>query len=199
MQTLTSKVTTGVAALAIGAVGATVTYAALDDDPAPQAAETRTTSAEVPAESVADAVAAEPDPADPADPFAGGLDGLLAQLPPELRSDLEDLQGLDDPAELRGALEDLGTSALSGDYGPMVEAQVKALRAQLQQAVAELPPAFVGDLEALQGLERPEQVRDALGEIQDKALDGAYGPEVRQQAEQLTAGLEAFGLGDLLD
>lgn len=196
MQSLTSKVTTGVAALAIGAVGATVTYAALDDDPAPQAAETRTTSAEVPAEPVADAVAAEPDPADP---FAGGLEGLLAQLPPELRTDLEQLQGLDDPAELRGALEDLGTSALSGDYGPMIEAQVKALRAQLQQAVAELPPAFVTDLEALRGLERPEQVRDALGDIQDKALGGAYGPEVRQQAEQLTAGLEAFGLGDLLD
>lgn len=154
-----------------------------------------------PAEGAAVSPAAAAEPADEPAAMTGHGSGTLqdlaeeyAQLPPELRADLEALSAV--PAAGRpAAVERIRDDALAGAYGDEVQAGAQRLVAGL----ALLPPELVADVEALLSLE-PAAVPDAVERIRDRALAGRYGEQVRAGAERLVAMAQEHGIdvgGDL--
>ena len=143
--------------------------------------------------------AAEPT-AQPADVTGHGswtlqdLAEKYAQLPAELRADLEALRTVPAAGRL-GAIEEIRAGALAGAYGQEVQAGAE----RLVTGLALLPPALVADLEALVSLEVAD-MPDAVEDIRDTALAGGYGAQVQAGAERLVAVAEEHGVdvrGDL--
>ena len=122
------------------------------------------------------------------------LAARYAQLPAELRADLEALRAVPAAGRL-AALEQIRDDALAGAYGE----EVRAGAERLVVGLALLPSALVADLEALVSAETAD-VPAAVERIRDRALTGQYGERVRVAAARLVAMAQEHGVdvrGDL--
>lgn len=137
-----STFTTSLSALAFAAVAATGTAVVLDDD------EPTDTDTVAVAQDGQDGQDDSKEPSDdakgdcgPADVFPGGfgdgdlpawvedrIDEALAELPAELRKDIEEARDLQGDDERLAALEDIRDRALAGDYGAEVQEQAEGLQ-----------------------------------------------------------------------
>ncbi len=107
------------------------------------------------------------------------------RLPADLRGDLSSLRDLD-PADRKAAAKEVRDGALSGEYGPGVQAGAEKLRVHRLSVLSQLPAELKVDLVELRNAdqsERPALAKDIAG----TALDGGYGPKAQATAERIQA------------
>lgn len=105
------------------------------------------------------------------------------RLPADLRGDLSALRDLD-PADRKAAAKEVRDGALSGEYGPGVQAGAEKLRVHRLSLISQLPDELKSDLVELRNADQSE--RPALAkEIAETALDGGYGPKAQATAERI--------------
>lgn len=191
-----------IAALAVGAVSVVGVTAASADEPRASG-----TVLAAPVSQGSDAPAEDPHAG--ATPFGGmgDLRELMAAIPDELRSDLEDASQAGDPGDVLRALAAVHDQAAAGEYGADVREKVDALETQLpsEAELRQLMDTHLGALPidvpaSLQravveaaGTGDAGQRLTALADVHDRALDGEYGAQARTLVAQLGRFLKQMG------
>ncbi|WP_299058159.1 hypothetical protein [uncultured Nocardioides sp.] len=144
-----------------------------------------------------------------AGPLGGHLDDVLADLPDELRADLEEAWQSGDLGERLDALAAVHDRAADGRYGTEVQDKVDRLDSELPTQ-SELQQLAADHLDTLP-IEVPAELRQelvraagngdagdrlaALADVHDRALAGDLGPQARMLVEQLGRFLEQMDAG----
>ncbi|MFH0522317.1 hypothetical protein ACHBTE_34830 [Streptomyces sp. M41] len=106
-----------------------------------------------------------------------GVPPLPRRLPAGLRADLRELRSME-PGRRSEEAARIWRYALAGEYGR----RVRVRAAEAQAVYHALPGELRADIEELRTL-NGEEHRKERQEIREKALDGAYGDQVRRWAE----------------
>jgi len=115
--------------------------------------------------------------------FGEHLLHVWLKLPADLRGDLHSLRGLD-PADRKDAAKEIRDGALTGDYGPGVQAGAEKLRSHRIAAIAQLPDELKSDLVELRNADQSDRSHLAK-DIAQTALDGGYGTKTQAVAERI--------------
>lgn len=107
------------------------------------------------------------------------------RLPADLRGDLSSLRGLD-PADRRDGAKEIRDGALSGEYGPGVQAGAEKVRNHRLAVISRLPDDLKADLVELRAADQGDRTELAQ-QIAREALDGGYGPKTQAVAERIQA------------
>jgi hypothetical protein len=120
----------------------------------------------------------------------GGMDEWI---PEDLQQDLQALE--DVPADERaGAMQDIVTGALSGEYGEDIENRTEDLRG----VWSSLPTNLRSDLASAFG-EEPEQIGDELAQVFDNARSGEYGQSVESWTDWMAGTMSSWDVGSTTD